>query len=378
MNNFDLIRPYTDKEVPEALQRIVESRLFPIFVRYFLNEDTDQMRQLFKDVNTVSEFQEEVMKPMLKRLMGRTTSRFTASGFTHLERKKPYLFISNHRDIVLDAAWLDVALSDEGIDLMEITFGSNLMSNQFNIDLGKINRMFKLVREGNRKELYKGLCEVSQYMRYVVSEKNSSVWIAQRNGRTKNGDDKTEVALLKMLAMSSDKGFVDNMSELRICPVAVSYEYEPCDFLKTMEVYVSQHHKYVKGKNEDAKSVKRGLQQFKGEVHFEVMKPIMIEELQQCEKNGEYDYYKSLANVIDKRIYSGYRLHKTNYIAYDILHNCRNFVELYSDVDRQHFEQYMNEGLTQLSMQEAWDDLRTIFLNIYAMPIVNAIKMRRR
>jgi hypothetical protein len=207
-------------------------------------------------------------------------------------------------------------------------------------------------------------------MRYAITEKRQSTWIAQRNGRTKNGDDKTEMAMLKMLSLSSSKPFVENLMELNITPLAISYEYEPCDFLKVAELYVSNYVKYVKSPGEDLMSVLHGITQPKGQIALVATNPITREELQQCGDQDKNTRFQWLANLVDKRIYANYKLWKTNYIAYDLRQNSEKYSACYTPNDKQEFVAYMNNGLKEI--EGDYEELRTIFLNIYANPVENS------
>jgi hypothetical protein len=228
--------------------------------------------------------------------------------------------------------------------------------------------MFKIVRGGTMREIFQNALNVSEYMRYAITEKHESTWIAQRNGRTKNGIDKTEVAVLKMFEMSSKKDFVDNFAELNITPIAVSYEFEPCDFMKTREIYLARKHgQYVKQAGEDLLSILHGIQQFKGNTHFSLCKSITLEELHRCNTLTHNDKLKCLAGIIDKRIYEGYKLFKTNFIAHDLRGNKTEFSDKYSIADKAEFTLYMEKSIEKIEGNK--NDLREIFLGIYASPV---------
>jgi len=371
--SFEDTRPYIDEEIPAAMARIAGSPYFPSIVGYlFPGMDLDAYRASVANISSVEEFQEKVMTRFVDSIIGKTSSNFSFGGFEALSDEKKCMFVSNHRDISLDAALLQIALHRNGLDTSEITFGSNLMKEQIAVDLGKSNKMFKIVRGGNIYDFYNNSLKVSSYMRYAITEKGQSIWIAQRNGRTKDGDDKTEIAVLKMLAMSSEKKFVDNISELNITPMVISYEYEPCDFLKTLELYVSRYQKYVKSENEDLASIMKGITQWKGEINLVVAKSLGREELEECDKCEKNGKYQRLAKIIDDRMYSNYKLYKTNYIAYDSLHNTTIFSHCYSQSEKDDFLDYMHDGLR--SFQGEQEELQSIFLGIYANPVKNVLK----
>jgi len=365
---LDEYRPYYDSEAPAAVARIAQDALFPRIAQYvFPEKDLNVFRDEFMQIKTTDEFQRKIMDKAIKKVVEKTVAKLSYEGMDRLSNDKSYMFISNHRDIVLDSAILQTILLDNGLKTTEITFGSNLMHPQFVVDVGKINKMFKIIRGGTAREIFVNSLNVSEYMRYAITEKHESTWIAQRNGRTKDGVDKTEIAVLKMFAMSSKKPFVENLGELNITPMAVSYEYEPCDFLKTREIYLSRRQAYQKAQGEDLNSIMQGILQFKGNTHYTICETITSAELSECEKLPHSERFKELANIIDKKIHAGYKLWKTNYTAHDILHNKSEFTTLYSADDRLRFIDYMNAGLKLLNGD--CNELQEIFLGIYANPV---------
>ena len=204
-------------------------------------------------------------------------------------------------------------------------------------------------------------------MRHVITEKHESVWIAQRNGRTKDGLDKTEIGLLKMFSLSSDKPFVDNFDEISITPVAISYEYEPCDFLKAVELYISQYQKYIKGEHEDLNSILIGIKQPKGHIHLAITPTILRNELIACDaKEKKNEKLEMLASIIDERINTHRKIYKTNYIAFDILHNSNHFAEFYTQNEKNEFVNYMKTGFDALEIKNDRCSIEEIFLKIYA------------
>lgn len=371
--DFEPVRPYNDAEVPAAIEAITKDIFFPMVVKYCMPEaNVEEVIRMFSQIKTVNEFQAKVMHPAIHSVMSKTTDGVTSEGVEKLDNSKRHMFIANHRDIVLDSAFLDVILYEKGIDTCQITFGSNLMKGNLVVNIGKLNKMFRIIRGGNIKDFYKNSVEVSAYMRYAITELNDSVWIAQRNGRTKDGNDKTEVGVLKMFSLSSDKPFVDNLDELSITPVSVSYEYEPCDFLKTAELYISKFQKYIKGENEDLNSILTGIKQPKGRVHLAITDPITREELEQCDRLEKNDKIVALAALIDQRIYRHFKLFKTHFIAYDLLFGQR-YSDRYTEQEKTDFIAYMNGGLDQLGKEMDRSELEQIFLRIYANPVINCL-----
>lgn len=371
---FEDTRPYFDYEIPAAISRVASNPFFDTIVRYlFPDTDVQQFKADFLQISTIDGFQHKVMLNAIRSIVQRTCSGFTWEGFEALDQQHRYMFIANHRDILLDAALLQVTLDANHLRTSEITFGSNLMQGEIVIDIGKMNKMFKIVRGGTVHDFYRNAMEVSSYMRHALLEKGESVWIAQRSGRTKDGNDKTESAVLKMFHISSDKPFVENLNMLNITPVAISYEYEPCDFLKTQELYISQYQKYIKEPGEDLHSILQGIMQQKGGIHLCATPTITMEELAECDKLEKNFKFAKLAEIIDQRIYSSYKLWKTNYMAHDLLTCTRTYSDRYTPAELERFTEYMHSGLRGLTGDP--DELRSIFLKIYANPVENCGKI---
>lgn len=368
--NFDDLRPYYDTEIPAAIQRVATSPYLPAIAGFlFPNKPVEEVQQILLNSHTIHDFQWNIMLPAIHSIIDKTSSGLSYSGFNTLTDNRKRMFIANHRDILLDAAILQILLFDNGLDTSEITFGSNLMKGELVVDIGKMNKMFRIMRGGTVKEFYKNSMEVSSYMRYAITQKNQSVWIAQRNGRTKDGADKTDMAVLKMFALSSEKSFLENLSELCITPLVISYEYEPCDFLKTQELFISRYQRYEKEPGEDLNSILQGIKQFKGHIHMVATNAITDEELRLCDRFDRNQKFQQLAQIIDQRIYDNYKLWPTNYIAYDLLHGHTRFINRYTSDEREAFVKYMDNGLKNLVGDET--ELREIFLRIYANPVNN-------
>ncbi len=365
---FNDIRPYYDSEIPAAMRRIAESELFPLISSYvFPERDIDDIRNMINGIRTIDQFQHQVMAVANEQIIKRSVSRFTYGGIEGLDRNKRYLFVSNHRDIMLDSSLLQYLLHLNGHETSEITFGANLMCHPLVIDIGKANKMFKVERGGNKKELYRAFLHLSDYIRHVITEKKQSVWIAQRNGRTKDGVDLTEPGLISMFASSYPSDKIKALDELNIVPVAISYEWETCDILKALELYESRITQYRKRPGEDLNSIISGIFAEKGHVHIEICKPIMTEELQQLDNLTKQDYVKRVAKMTDQRIYDSYLLHPTNYIAYDLRYGTERFARKYTIEQKQAFEERRKEVMSYESCD--LDILNDIYLGIYANPV---------
>ena len=368
---FDDLRPYYEDEVPAAFQRIAASPSLPLIASYlYPNEPVNKVREMVAGFKTVREFQAGPMSVMNRYVIDSTITDFTCSGLERLRKDRAYMYVSNHRDIVLDSSLLQYYLLQHGFDTTEITFGANLMMNQLIIDIGKCNKMFKVERPGGSiKEFYKGSMHLSKYIRYVIEEKKQSVWIAQRNGRTKDGSDATDQGIVKMFCMSGKDDKIKALADLHIVPVSISYEWESCDILKALELYESQYTKYTKKPGEDLNSILTGILQQKGQVHIELCQPVSKAELSALEGLTNNEYHKAVAKLIDNRINTAYRLYPNNYIAHDIRYGNTHYQEFYTPEQRETFEQHMAE----LDKYDTCDieQLRDIFLGIYSNPVDN-------
>lgn len=370
---FDDIRPYNAEEFPAAMQRIAQSTSFPILAAYvYPDEPLDEVRRRIAGYRTVKEFQKETMSLVNRRVIDSSITDFSCSGLEKLSPSGQYLYVSNHRDIMLDSSLLQYFLLSNGFDTTEITFGANLMMNQLVVDIGKCNKMFKVERPGGSiKEFYRCSRHLSDYIRHVITEKKQSVWIAQRNGRTKDGNDSTDQGIVKMFCMSCPDDKIDAIDQLHIVPVSVSYEWESCDILKTLELYESQFAKYTKKPGEDLNSILTGLVQPKGRVHIELCDPLSREELERFEPLTNNEYHKAVARLIDSRINAAYRLYPNNYIAHDLRYGTTKFKNRYTAEQKAAFVKRLNK----LERYDTCDveKLMDIFLGIYSNPVNNAL-----
>ena len=386
-NKFEEIRPYTDDEIPAAMDRIAGSTSFPLLASYvFPDRSIDDVRKEVRSYKTIHDFQIGIMYWANRKIIEDSTESFTCGGMENISPSTPnthhpsanaHLYVSNHRDIMLDAALFQNVLVDNGHDTTEITFGANLMQGQIVIDIGRSNKMFKVARPGGSvREFYKSSLLLSEYMRHVITEKHQSVWIAQRNGRTKDGKDRTDQGIIKMLCMSRSDDKVRAIADLNIVPVSVSYEWESCDILKTVELYERQFGPYIKKPGEDLNSILTGITQYKGNVHFEVCKPLCFDELNEFSDLTSVEFHKAVANLLDQRICSSYHLYPNNYIAHDILYGNKKYSAMYSSEEKNAFMHRMNK-LQKYEEECDMDRLYEIFLGIYANPVDSKSQMSK-
>lgn len=372
LSEFESISPYTDDEAAEALSKLAEYPLLSyVSQQFFPEESPDFLKDLLKSIKTIDDFQVLVMQKFVRWVLQHTARNFSYDGISNIDPCKKFLALSNHRDIILDPAITQLVLYMNGIPMTEIAVGDNLITNKTIEYLIRSNRMIKVVRGISARELYLSSQMLSKYIRLNITEQRSSIWLAQRQGRTKNGYDVTEQGLLKMLDMSGGKDFQTNFEELNIIPMSISYEYEPCDILKAREMVISRKRKYVKADGEDLNSIMVGIMQQKGDIHLNIGKPLTNEEIAAaalCDKN---DRYQLIRHAVDIRVIEGYKLWKNNYIAYDIQNQSFKYSHMYSPADFENFVAYMEKQLDTVEPEINREDLRRIFLDIYANPIIS-------
>ena len=371
LSEFSSISPYTDAEAAEALSKLAEYPAVATASKHFFpDESPDFLKNLLKSINTIDEFQVLVMQKFVRWAIEHTAKNFSYDGVSNIDPSKKFLALSNHRDIILDPAITQLILYTNGIPMTEIAVGDNLITSKTIEWLIRSNRMIKVIRGVTARELYLSSQLLSRYIRLNITEQRSSIWLAQRQGRTKNGYDVTEQGLLKMLDMSGTGDFQKNFEELNISPMSISYEYEPCDILKARELVISRKRKYVKADGEDLNSIMVGIMQNKGSIHLNIGTPLTSDEIAVAAKCDKNDRYQLIRHAVDLRIIDGYKLWKNNYIAYDLLNHSFKYSDMYSPNDMEQFVEYMCTQLDTVEPEINREDLRRIFLEIYANPVV--------
>ena len=371
LSEFESISPYTDEEAAEALSKLAEYPLLSkISQQFFPKESPEFLKNVLKNIKTIDEFQVLVMQKVVRWVLDNTAKNFSYDGVANIDPNKKFLALSNHRDIILDPAITQLVLYANGIPMTEIAVGDNLITNKTIEYLIRSNRMIKVVRGISARELYLSSQLLSKYIRLNITEQRSSIWLAQRQGRTKNGYDITEQGLLKMLDMSGSSDFQKNFEELNIIPMSISYEYEPCDILKARELVISRKTKYVKAEGEDLNSILVGIMSQKGNIHLNIGKPLTSEEIAEAAKCDKNDRYQLIRHAVDLRVIEGYRVWKNNYVAYDILNHSFKYSDMYNISDIESFVLYMEHQLDTVEKEINREDLRRIFLEIYANPVV--------
>ncbi len=371
VSDFDEIRPYRDEEVPEIMNRLLEDQVFArVLKNVFVDESKIQeIRDAMMQTKNVDSFQLTFMVPFLERIISSSISQMTVGGLENLEKDKSYLFISNHRDIVLDSALLNVEIYKNGYKTTEIAIGSNLLVYQWIEDVSRINRSFIVKRNIPVRQMLQSSHLLSEYIRHTVTTNGNSIWIAQREGRSKDGLDQTSPALLKMLNISNKRKFVRGFQELSIVPMSISYEIEPCGNEKVAELLKRQADPdFRKTEKDDLLSMVSGLKNQKGRVHIQFGTPIDRTALKSISKEGNInDRLKRLAEYIDVAIYTNYRLSPNNYIAYDLYYDCNTYIDKYTLDEQKAFIELTHQRLKLVD--EDRKEAMELWLKMYATPV---------
>ncbi len=380
MNNslyvFDEIRTYHDNEVNSAIRYLIDDPEFAVFIRYlFRGVDRNELINSIKDISTIAEFQDKFVKAAMEAIIKRSIDELSYSGVEQLEKDKVYLFLSNHRDIVLDSSLINYALYMHGFTTSQVAIGGNLLISPMITHMVKLNKSFIVKRNIPPRELYNNSKLLSSYISHTLFETRESVWIAQREGRAKDGNDKTQYSLLKMLCINDDdKDLAGVFQRINVFPVTVSYELDPCDVLKAIELYsIANKIPYVKTHQTDFQSMITGMQGFKGRVEVGFSSLLTDDELKNIDEHQPNNWLKKLAAIIDNRIFSSYRLWETNYIAYDLLSDKAMFHDKYTEQAKETFINYLREKTDKLEAIYPKEEINKIILNMYANPVKNKL-----
>ena len=378
MDKFDEIRPYNDDEVHQVIENIInDDEFFTALINLKLSRLPEFLRRILKpifrfvvrrqvrDINSVFDFQRKVASYM-EHMIETTMTQFTVSGLEKLDINEPYLFISNHRDITLDPAFVNYALYLQGGNTVRIAIGDNLLTKEFATHLMRINKSFIVKRsEKAPRKLLASLKLLSEYIHHSLTEDKHSIWIAQREGRAKDGLDRTDSAIIKMFAINEGRkgNFAEFMRSLKIVPVSISYEYDPCDLLKARELYALKHEgKYIKGEQEDIASIAKGITGYKGHVHLTFGEVL----------TDSFETAEEVSSWLDKKIIDNYVLHPSNYFAYERLYG--EFPEgVYSNRKIPFNAPAMSKEKRQFDehIETIPEEYRSHVLNAYANPIVS-------
>ena len=373
MQKFDAIRPFYDAEINEGIRSSINHPMMKALMNFTFPEMPDEVwkEQLLK-THSIRDFQCNFIYQSVQRVLAKSSDGLTTSGFEKLEKNTSYLFISNHRDIILDTSLLNASLFMHGLVMTASAIGDNLVKKSFLLTLARLNRNFLVQRGLPPRELLQSSKLLSEYISQLLLRENRSVWIAQREGRTKDGNDATHPGVLKMLAMGSDEeNLMDYFKKIKVVPVSISYEYDPTDALKMPQLMAEANNEvYIKEKNEDFMTLLSGIMGQKKRIHIHIC-DVLEKELDviAAENDNANKQIQALAQAIDDSILSSYKLWPTNYIAYDILHKTNQFANFYTENEKQLFERRLEIKIDQnnpIALEG--------FLNMYANPVVNKLK----
>lgn len=373
-DKFRDIEPLRDEEVKQAIQELLVDPGFMTAIQYVIpSMDWDDFERETSQYENKFDFQSRLIAPLVWGIARKTSSSITSSKWDGLEDGKPHLILSNHRDIILDAGILNIMRHDRGMPTTEIGIGDNLLIYPWIKKIVRMNKSFLVKRNVNVRQMLDTLKQLSEYIHYAITHKNESVWLAQREGRAKDSNDRTQPSLLKMLSLSPEGGaFLDNIRELDIVPLAISYEYDPCDYLKAQEFQLKRDcPDYAKTQKDDLKNMETGLIGFKGDIHFQFGSPI----------NDRLDGFvgldrkalpEAVAACIDSEIHRNYKIYPCNYIAYDMLYEEERFTDKYTQTQKDEFNSYLAGQIGRIHITKPdVDFLKKKLLEMYSNTLKN-------
>lgn len=371
---FDEIRPYNDEELPAVYEELIADPAFQEAVAGVIpNVPFEALAHKMRACKSKLEFQKTFCYGLLRDLAKNCTDGISLDHAALPDKSKAYTYLSNHRDIILDSGFLSVLLVDQGMDTVEIAIGDNLLVYPWIKKFVRVNKSFIVQRALTMRQMLESSARMSRYMHYTISEKNQSIWIAQREGRAKDSNDRTQDSVLKMLAMGGEGDVIDRLMEMNIAPLAISYEYDPCDFLKAQEFQLKRDVEgYKKTMQDDLNNMKTGLFGYKGRVHFQAA-PCMNDVLAEMDRTlPKPELFARLSTLIDERIHSNYRLYPGNYVAHDLLNEKTEFTSHYTQEEKQRFENYLEKQLAKIDIpNKDIPFLREKLLLMYANPLTN-------
>lgn len=376
--NFDDIRCYYDEEISAAFGRLVDEKQFmKVVSTIYPLLPKDQIRERLTSFRSALDFQKGMVYPFLHQLEANQTKGVALNGIEHIDKSTSYLYISNHRDIILDSALLCYKLIDNEMDTVEIAIGDNLLVFPWIEELVRINKSFIVKRGLSARQILESSQLLSAYIFNTINNKHQSIWLAQREGRAKNSDDRTQESLLKMLNMSGSGSVAENLAALNICPLSISYEFDPCDYLKAKEFQQKRDNPdFKKSQMDDLINMQTGVMGYKGRVEYTIDGCIneRILELGNTISNKS-ELISAIAKLIDSKIHRGYTIYGVNKIAYDLLEGSDRFSKDYSLMEKLDFEKYLEKQLAKIDLEHRDDDfLIRKMLEMYANPLKNQIE----
>lgn len=374
--NYDSIRPYKDEEVKAVIERMTEDpEVIGVIQTLFPDKETKEVVQWLRSMRSIYDFQSQLIAPLILRSLDMTGSTYSLNGFEMVEKEKEHLFISNHRDIIMDAGILNTLMNRSGIVTTENAIGDNLCARPWITDALKLNKSFLVRRSGTKRELFEAFQVLSSYIRSAITTGRTSIWIAQREGRAKDSDDRTQESLLKMFSISGKESVKKGFMDLNIIPVSFSYQYDSCDYLKAKEFQQKRDDaEFKKSPADDVLSMKVGVMGFKGDVHIQITDSIN-EEIDRIvgEEDDRQTVIDKVAVIIDRKIHANYRIYPNNYVAMDNLRgNTQHLGSQYTQEEKDQFESYVEKQIEKIDLpNKDMEFLRERFWTMYANPLIN-------
>ena len=377
---FENMRSFQDSEVRGAIKTLLNDPSFVKIVRKMVKGVPIWALKLYTmRFNTVNGFQTGMIYPILKKILRTATTGFSADFDALPKGREDFIYLSNHRDIVLDSAFLDYVLLLDNKYSVEIGIGNNLLIHPWIETLVRLNRSFVVNRSATAAELLESSQQLSRYIRFVIEDQKRPVWLAQREGRAKDSNDRTQKSVLKMLTMSGpdDMSISQRLQSLHICPLTISYEYDPCDWLKAAEFQMKRDNPgFKKSKQDDLINMKTGIWGYKGHMHYQVAQPIDNEIAALDESVPRNQFLDQVAAIIDKHIFKGYRIYPCNLIALDMLNGDNSQSAYYTEQDKKEFQEYLDGQLGKIKIPNPdWEYLKERILTMYANPLINQLSV---
>ena len=375
---FDEIRPYAPEELPQVFEELIADPMFKAVVGQVMpGIPFDMIAAQMRQCKTNLDFQKAFFYRLLKDLVHKCAKGLDFDCSAIKDKSLNYTFISNHRDIVLDSAFLCVLLIENGMNTVEIAIGDNLLIYPWIKKIVRINKSFIVKRGLGLREQLKSSMLMSSYMHYAISQKHENIWIAQRQGRAKDSNDRTQDSILKMMVMGGEGDIFDRLKEMNLVPLSLSYEFDPCDYLKAKEAQQKRDDaNFKKSEADDLTNMQIGIYGYKGHIHFQTAACIN-DELDEIKSRNlpKTEVFTVIAELIDKHIHQNYRLYPCNYIAMDALNGDNKFADKYTDEDKAQFEGYLAKQMEKIDLpNKDVDFLRHYMLTMYANPAINHLK----
>lgn len=380
-HNFDDIRPLNDDEVQGTINRLIKDKNFKRVVEPIVAPLTWEMFSgALLSCKTIYDFQRNIIYPFMKHIIEKTTSGLSVEGLNNISSDKACLYISNHRDIVLDAAFLNILFFDNDMNTSEIAIGDNLLIYPWITDLVRLNKSFIVKRKVSVREMLATSKQLSEYIYDTLNRRNQSIWLAQREGRAKDSNDRTQTSLLKMLTLFNRQEPLESLQSLNIIPLSLSYEYDPCDFLKAKEFQQKRDNPdHVKSQSDDVENMQTGITGYKGKVVFTFGKGIneSLSDLSASDLTAVSDVLSYVANGIDKEIFSNYHHFPVNYVAYDMMMGASEFADRYTNDDVENFNSYLDKQIEKVNLpNKDVVFLRSKIIEMYGNTVKNNLSVQ--